>query len=101
VLQQHDLAHEIADVEKQIVDAANEPKPRVRSTKAEIIGLIRELVNVLREAGKPLPRTEIASRLGVKPAQINYKLRKACEMKFVERVEHGFYRTTATVASIQ
>ena len=30
--QQHDLAHEIADVEKQIVGAANAPKPRKRST---------------------------------------------------------------------
>lgn len=98
--QQHELEAEISDVEKRIVDGANEPKPRIRSTKSEMIDLIRDLVNVLHTAGKPLPRAEIASRLGVKPAQVNYKLRKACGMKFVERLEHGFYRATATVTAI-
>ena len=87
--QQHELEQEIADVEKQIVDAANEPKPHVRSTKAELIALIREVVNVLRTAGKPLPRTEIASRLGIKPTAVSYRLQKALKMRFVERVEHA------------
>lgn len=99
--QQHELAQEITGVEKQIVEAANEHKPRTRSTKAELIALVRETVNVLRAAGgKPLPRTEIAARLGISPTAVSYRLQKALKMNFVERADHGFYRATATVTAI-
>jgi hypothetical protein len=98
--QQHDLAGEVADVERQIIGASGEPKPRTRSTKAETIALVREVVQVLRTAGQPLPRAEIAARLNQSPAAISYRLQKAIRMRFVERTEHGMYRVVVPVTAI-
>lgn len=93
-----DLEHEIADVERQITTAGNEPKPRAkRSTNAEIVEVIRATVKVLRDAGEPLPRREIASRLGITPWATAYRLQKAVKMKFVEKMAHGRYRCTGVI----
>jgi len=96
--QRADLGIEIAEVERQIVATANEPKPRAkRSTNAEMIDIVRATVKVLHDAGEPLPSSEVAARLGIKPWAAAYRLRKAISMHFVEKVAHGRYRCTDTV----
>ena len=54
-------------------------------------------MRVLREAGTPLPRREVAARLGVQPWVAGYRLDKAVELKFVEKLGGGRYRVTAVV----
>jgi hypothetical protein len=99
--QQNDIEHEIADVRRQIVASANTSKPRAkRSTKAEMIEVVRSTVNVLRDAGEPLPRREIASRLGIEPWAATYRLQKAIALGFVEKASTGRYRVVAEVAAL-
>ena len=89
---------ELADVERQILDAGNAPRARAkRSTKAEMVEVVRATVKVLRDAGAALPRREIASRLGISPWAASYRLTKAVELKFVEKVGAGRYRVTNVV----
>lgn len=40
---------------------------RPARTTAQTVEVVRDAVRVLREAGEPLPRREVAARLGVKP----------------------------------
>ena len=94
-----EVEHEIADVERQIVAAGKpERKPRAkRSTNAEVVEVVRATVKVLRDAGGPLPRREIASRLGISPWACSYRLGKAIEAKFVEKAGSGRYRVPNVV----
>lgn len=91
---------EIAAVESQILASAKpEPKPRrKRSTHAEVVEVVRATVKVLRDANEPLPRREIASRLGIAPWAATYRLKKAMELTFVEKVGTR-YRAADTVPS--
>jgi hypothetical protein len=70
---------------------------RPARTTAQIVEVVREVVRVLREAGTPLPRREIASRLGIQPWAATYRLDKAVELRFVEKLGGGLYQVTNVV----
>ena len=70
---------------------------RPTRTTAQTIEVVREVLRVLREAGTPLPRREVAARLGIQPWAASYRLDKAVELKFAEKVGGGFYRVTDIV----
>jgi hypothetical protein len=81
--------------------AAKTPGPgRPARTTAQIVEVVRETVRVLREAGAPLPRREIATRLGIQPWAATYRLDKAVELKFVEKLGGGLYRVTDVVPAL-
>jgi hypothetical protein len=94
-----ELEREIAAVEKQMTEVGSSPRTtaRKRSTKADLVETVRQTVKVLRDAGEPLPRREIAVRLGLTPLATSYRLAKAMELRFVERVGSGRYQTTNVV----
>jgi hypothetical protein len=94
-----ELEHEIARVEKQITAAGQAAvrAPRKRATKRELVETVRQTVKVLRDAGDALPRREIATRLGITPLATSYRLKKAMELRFVERSSSGYYRATNVV----
>ena len=68
----------------------------VRSRR-DLAESVRQTVKVLRDAGEPLPRREIAARLGVPTRTVNYQLAKAIKLRFVERAGYGRYQTTNVV----
>ncbi len=72
-------------------------KPRAARTRAQAVEVVRETVRVLREAGEPLPRREVASRLGIKPWAARYRLDKAVELRFAEKLDGGRYRVSNVV----
>jgi methylphosphotriester-DNA--protein-cysteine methyltransferase len=94
-----ELEHAIAEVEKQIAAIAAAPRAstRKRPTRRELVETVKQAVKVLRDAGEPLPRREIAARLGITPLATSYRLAKAMELRFVERVSSGYYQTTNVV----
>ncbi|HET7505247.1 MAG TPA: hypothetical protein VFK02_29715 [Kofleriaceae bacterium] len=73
---------------------------RPARTTAQTVEVVRDAVRVLREAGSPLPRREVAARLGVKPWVAGYRLDKAVELKFVEKLSGGLYRVTDIVPAL-
>jgi hypothetical protein len=73
---------------------------RPARTTAQAVEVVRDTVRVLREAGTPLPRREIAARLGIKPWAATYRLDKAVELKFVEKLGGGLYRVTDVVPAL-
>ncbi len=75
-------------------------KPRSTQTRLQTAELVRDAVRVLREAGEPLPRCEVALRLGVKPWVAGYRLDKAVELRFAEKVGGGRYRVTDVVPEL-
>jgi len=72
-------------------------KPRPTQTRLQTAELVRDAVRVLREAGEPLPRREVAARLGVKPWVAGYRLDKAVELRFAEKLGSGRYQVTSVV----
>lgn len=94
-----ELEREIAALEKQITEVGSSPRAttRRRSTKLELVETVRQTVKVLRDAGEPLPRREIATRLGLSPLATSYRLKKAMALRFVECVGAGRYQTTTVV----
>lgn len=58
---------------------------------------MRATVKVLRDAGSPLPRREIAARLGVSPSVAYDRLKRAVKARFVERLANGHYRAADVV----
>lgn len=100
LLRQHvDIEHQIASVKREIssVGKAEPKRRRKRSTSAETVELVKATVRVLQAAGEPLPRREIAARLGIAPSAVSYRLQKAVEAKYVEKVSGGRYRASADV----
>jgi len=94
------LEGERAAVQEQILAAgrAAAPKrPRPTQTRAQAAEVVRETVRVLRDAGEPLPRREVAARLGLKPHAAQYRLDKAVELRFAEKLDGGRYRVTNVV----
>lgn len=80
---------------------AQSPGPgRPARTTAQIVEVVREVVRVLHEAGTPLPRREVASRLGIPPWAASYRLDKAVALKFAEKVGGGLYRVTDVVPEL-
>lgn len=73
---------------------------RPARTTAQIVEVVRDTVRVLREAGAPLPRREVAARLGVKPWVAGYRLDKAVELRFAEKLGGGLYRVTDVVPAL-
>ena len=73
---------------------------RPARTTAQTVEVVREVVRVLREAETPLPRREVAARLGVKPWVAGYRMDKAVELKFVEKLSGGLYRVTDVVPAL-
>lgn len=99
LLQRVEVEHQIVSVKQEIV-AASKPaskRGRKRGTTAETVELVKATVKVLRDAQEPLPRREIAARLGVAPSAVSYRLQKAIDAKFVEKVSGGRYRVTNVV----
>ena len=96
------LETERAVVHDQILAAGRGAarKPRPTQTRIQTAELVRDAVRVLREAGEPLPRCEVAARLGVKPWVAGYRLDKAVELKFVEKLGGGRYRITDVVPEL-
>lgn len=76
-------------------DAA--PPRRKRTGAAEIAVVVRDTVKVLRDASTPLPRKEIAARLGITPWAASYRLKQATKAGFVENVGGGRYQVTNVV----
>jgi methylphosphotriester-DNA--protein-cysteine methyltransferase len=94
------LEGERAAVQDQILAAGRGAAPRKArpaQTTASAVEVVRDAVRVLREAGEPLPRREVAARLGLKPWVAGYRLDKAVEMKFAEKLDGGRYRVTNVV----
>jgi hypothetical protein len=96
------LEGELADVRAQILGRSDRvalpSKPRrVRATHAQVVEVVRDTIKVLRDADGPLPRKEIAARLGITPRAAGYRLRKATAAKFIENVGSGRYRVTNVV----
>lgn len=80
--------------------AKTSPGPgRPARTTAQTVEVVREVVRVLREAITPLPRREVAARLGIQPWAASYRLDKAVELRFVEKVG-GLYRITDVVPAL-
>ena len=80
---------------------AKPPGPgRPARTTAQTVEVVRDTVRVLREAGEPLPRREVAARLGVKPWVAGYRLDKAVELRFAEKLGGGRYQVTAVVPEL-
>jgi hypothetical protein len=52
---------------------------------------IRQTVDAVREAGKPVNSVNIAEILGIKPATANVRLSRAVSAGLVVRVGHGLY----------
>jgi hypothetical protein len=73
---------------------------RPARTTAQTVEVVREVVRVLREAATPLPRREIAARLEIQPWAATYRLDKAVELKFVEKLGGGLYRVTDVVPAL-
>lgn len=84
----------------EIVAAANEPKPRARSTKAEAVAVVRDLVKLLRESSTPLPRSELAQRLNLTLPAVAYRIKCAMALKFIERTQHGMYCAVVAVSPV-
>lgn len=85
--------------------ATRQPAPssgpgRPARTTAQTVEVVRETVRVLREAGTPLPRREVAARLGIQPWAASYRLDKAVELKFAEKVGGGLYRVSDVVPAL-
>lgn len=81
--------------------SAQSPGPgRPARTTTQIVEVVREIVRVLREANTPLPRREIVARLGIQPWVATYRLDKAVELKFVEKLGGGLYRVTDVVPAL-
>ena len=96
--QRAEIEYQIVDTERQIVGAAKIDRPRKpRSTKAEVVEVVKATVKVLRDDGGALPRREIAARLGISPWAASYRLNQAIKMKFVEKAGGGRYRATNVV----
>src|SRR6185436_4492656 len=80
---------------------AKPPGPgRPTRTTAQTVEVVRDTVRVLREAGAPLPRREVAARLGIQPWAATYRLDKAVELRFVEKLGGGLYRVTDVVPAL-
>src|SRR5512147_185022 len=74
------LEGERAAVQDQILAAGRTTttkKARPARTTAQAVEVVRETLRVLREAGEPLPRREVAARLGLKPWVAGYRLDRA------------------------
>lgn len=94
---QFEHEQELAILKRAILGFRAPRARRKRSTKRELVETVRQTVKVLRDAGEPLPRREIAARLGLTPLATSYRLTMAMKLGFVERTRSGYYQTTNVV----
>jgi DNA-binding MarR family transcriptional regulator len=91
------VEHQIAEVERAIVASKNAPKPRCKRAKpASVVELTKPLLQALTDGG-PLPRAEIAARLGLTQPQVTYRLQRALKAKLIERLGGRRYRVVDAV----
>lgn len=93
---QIETERQIADVQRQILAIGKREPKRQRPTKQQLVEVVRETVEALREAGGPLPRKEIAARIGISAHATAYRLKLAIQAGAVERVALGRYQLTST-----
>lgn len=93
------VEYQIAEVERAIIatDKGTTRPRRPRPKPAEAVEPAREIIRVLREAGEPLPRREIASRLGLTPKAVTRRLQTAVAAGLVERAGGALYRVSKVV----
>jgi len=94
------IEHQIAAIEREIVTAGKPERRRKRKTISEVGDLAMDLLKVLQGADEPLPPREIASRLGIAPAALGYRLRQAVAARFVEKIGFGRYRISSAVPTL-
>ncbi len=98
-----EIEHQITSARRQIIALGKSP-PKSRRRRSmpprELIELIRPLLKVLRDAGGPLPRREIAARLSLTPKAASYRLEKALKAGFIERVSGARYRAARVVPAL-
>lgn len=90
---------ERAEVQRQILAAGGAgapraPEPGSLRLRPGSMEHLREIVRVLQEAPEPLPRAQIAARLGITPKAASARLARAVATGFVERMSGGRYRTS-------
>lgn len=96
-----EIEHEISSIEAEIFALSGTQRPRrPRPTPAEADELVKLMIMALQEAGEPLPPSEIASRLGIEPTQVLYRLRQAVATGFIEKAGGGRYRVAAEVPTL-
>ncbi len=98
--QQVQIERDIADAEREILAVASAVRPepksrRKRVSAADVAELVKDVVILLRDAGDPLSRQEIASRLGMASSVLSYRLQRAVGAGFVEKVGRGHYRVSS------
>lgn len=95
------LDSQIDDLKREII-ASHKPetKRRKRPPAAEVAELIRGVIRVLREAGEPLPCSEIATRLSLSASVAHYRLRKALAAGFIEKAGGARYRASSAIAAL-
>ena len=100
--QRFDIEQQIADAKRNIIAASKaQPKPRAkRAPTPDTIETIRPLLKTLREAGQPLRRGQLATRLSIAPWAVAYRLKMAMAAKFVVKMPGGRYRVVAEVPAL-
>lgn len=84
-----------AAIKGQIV-AVTAPKPRTtRDITKPLSKLDLDAIDVVRKAGGPISRADIAERMGVEPTAVDVHLRRAVEYGVVFRPRHGYYECVA------
>ena len=100
--QRFDIEQQIADAKRNII-AASKAQPKSRAKRAptpDTIETIRPLLKTLREAGQPLRRGQLATRLSIAPWAVAYRLKMAIAAKFVVKMPGGRYRVVAEVPAL-
>lgn len=100
--QRFDIEQQIADAKRDII-AASKSQPKSRAKRAptpDTIETIRPLLKTLREAGQPLKRGQLATRLSIAPWAVAYRLKMAIAAKFVVKMPGGRYRVVAEVPAL-
>jgi hypothetical protein len=64
------------------------------------VDLVRDTLRVLQEAGAPLLCCEVARRLGIERHVAKYRLHRAVELRFAEKLDGGRYRVVDVVPEI-
>ena len=100
--QRVEAEHQIAEAEREIIAAnKSQPKPRSkRATSPDTIETVRPLLKTLREAGQPLKRGQLATRLSIAPWAVAYRLKMAIAAKFVVKMPGGRYRVVAELPAL-
>lgn len=88
------------EINRQILDAATAPRPRKPS--APIAGKpispgVRETVKLLKDAGCPMGRKEIAEKLGIAGSAAGFRLAEGIKLGFIVKVGRGLYEVSSTV----